>query len=81
MKQENYITRVLVADDNHHLTHAADVDIMDRVITDKVFLSVNDAPENWREISDEEAQLIIAEQQTIADNHDAKKDAELAIAE
>lgn len=81
MKQENYITRVLVADDNHHLTQAADVDIMDRVITDKVFLSVNDAPENWREISDEEAQLIIAEQQTIADNHDAKKDAELAIAE
>lgn len=81
MKQENYITRVLVADDNHHLTQTADVDILERVVTNKVFLSVNDAPENWREISDEEAQTIIAEQQTIADNHDAEKDTELAIAE
>lgn len=81
MKQENYTTRVLVADDNHYLTQTADVDILARVVTNKVYLSVNDAPENWREISDEEAQSIIAEQQTITDNHDAEKDAELAIAE
>ncbi len=74
MKQENYTTRVLVADDNHHLTQAADVDIMNRVITDKVFLSVNDAPENWREISEEEAQAIIAEQQLVIKQREAEKD-------
>lgn len=74
MKQENYTTRVLVADDNHHLTQAADVDIMDRVITDKVFLSVNDAPENWREISDEEAQEFITEQQRVIKQREAEKD-------
>lgn len=74
MKQENYTTRVLVADDNHHLTQAADVDIMNRVITDKVFLSVNDAPENWREITDEEAQEFISEQQNIIKQREAEKD-------
>lgn len=63
MKQENYTTRVLRADEGHVLTQAADVAPFDRIITDTVYLAANDAPANWREITNEEAEACQAEKE------------------
>lgn len=56
MQQENFTTRVLRADTGFYLTQKAEVDIMDRTLADVVALGKNDSPENWREISGEEAE-------------------------
>ncbi len=63
MTQNEYITRVLVADEGHMLTQSADVTPMERHITDKVYLVVNDSPECWREITDAEAAAYEAERE------------------
>ena len=74
MKQENYTTRVLVAEDGFYLTQSSEVEISGRIITKKVFLGINDSPENWKEITAEEAENIRKEQeeetQKIIDNHE-----------
>ena len=62
METTQYITTVLMASEGHKLTEAADVDIIARTVTPKVFLAATDAPDNWREITDAEAEAIQAEQ-------------------
>ncbi|MBQ9076254.1 MAG: hypothetical protein IJY31_00200 [Muribaculaceae bacterium] len=66
MIQEEIKVRVLKPSEGHMLTQAADVAIEDRVISDKVFLAVNDVPENWKEITDAEADAIRAGQEEAA---------------
>lgn len=67
MIQSNYTVQILEAEKNHKLTQKADVDILQRVFTNKVFLSINDDAKNWKEISDSEAELLQQKQREIAE--------------
>lgn len=66
MIQSNYTVQILEAEAGFKLTQKKDVDILQRVFTDKVFLSVNDDAKNWKEISDSEAELLQQKQREIA---------------
>lgn len=66
MTESEIKVRVLTPSEGHMLTQAADVAIEDRVISDKVFLAVNDRAENWKEITDAEAVAIRAGQEEAA---------------
>lgn len=50
------------------LTQAGDVPVQERVVSENVYLAVNDEPENWREIPAAEAEAIINAQQQNADD-------------
>lgn len=63
MIQSTFTTRVLAPEEGHLLTQAGNVDIKDRVFSDKLFLGCNDSPENWKEITIEEADQLKAEQE------------------
>lgn len=62
MKQLEYITRVITPEEGHFLTQAEDIDIMQRVFSKEIFLAVTDSPANWKEITEDEANIIIAYQ-------------------
>ncbi len=64
MKQQEYITRVLIPDEGNYITQAADVNIEERVFSKEVFLAVNDSPSNWKEITEDEAEPLMAAQNT-----------------
>jgi hypothetical protein len=66
MIQEEIKVRVLIPSKGYMLTQAQDVEIQNRVISDKVFLAVTDEPSNWKEINIAEADQIIAAQERIA---------------
>ena len=66
MIQSNYTVQILEAEEGFKLTQKKDVDILERVFTNKVFLSINDKAENWKEISDDEAELLQKKQREIA---------------
>lgn len=58
MKTKEYTLIELTPSDGHKLTQEADVDLANRVVSSKVYLAVNDSPDNWREITDAEAEEI-----------------------
>lgn len=62
MKQQEYITRVITPEEGHFLTQAEDIDIMQRVFSKEIFLAVTDSPANWKEITEDEANIIIVYQ-------------------
>lgn len=66
MIQEEIKVRVLIPSKGYMLTQAFDVEITNRVVSEKVYLAVTDEPSNWKEIPVEEADAIIAEQERIA---------------
>lgn len=66
MIQSNYTVQILQAEEGFKLTQKADVDILQRVFTDKVFLSVNDDAKNWKEIPNDEAIALQSKQREIA---------------
>ena len=63
MIQSSFTTRVLTPEEGHVLTQSADVDIKERIFSDKVFLGKYDVPENWKEITEDEAEVLKAEQE------------------
>lgn len=65
MKQTEYSTRVLTAEEGMKLTQTADVDLKDRVVSDEIYLAATDAPENWKEITAEEGETIREEQRKL----------------
>lgn len=67
MKQSDYTTRVLQAEPGHMLTEAADVDIAIRTLTRRVYLASGDLVENWKEITDAEAESIRLRQEAAAE--------------
>lgn len=67
MVESTYTTRVLTAAEGHFLTQANLENVEGAVISTKVYLAVNDAPENWKEITAEEAEAIKAEQEKISE--------------
>lgn len=56
MKQSNYTVQVLEPT-NGWLTQKEAVKIQERIFSKKVFLGVNDKPDNWKEINDNEYNL------------------------
>ena len=66
MIQDEFKVRVLIPEYGYKLTQAGEVEIENRIISDKVYLAVNDDAENWIEITNEEADAIVAEQEKIA---------------
>lgn len=55
MKQSTYTVQVVQPSDGHILTQSADIDLKDRIFSEKIFLGVNDSIDNWKEIKIEEA--------------------------
>lgn len=62
MKQTTYTTRVLIPEEGHYITQAEEVDIIHRIFSNKIFLAVNDSPSNWKEITADEAEILMAAQ-------------------
>lgn len=58
MIETSYTTRVLEASEGFTLTQSADVPLLERTLVKKVYLAVNDSPDNWAEITDAEADEI-----------------------
>ena len=55
MRQSNYTVTIIEASEGHTLTQAGDISANERTMAKKVYLAVNDSPDNWKEITDEEA--------------------------
>lgn len=55
MITKNFTVRVLEASEGFVLTQVEDVDVMNRILSDRVFLGVNDSEDNWKEITAEKA--------------------------
>lgn len=72
MIQEEIKVRVIKPSEGYLLTQANDVEIINRVFSDKVFLAVTDSVENWKDITIEEAEAIKAEQERIAEEETKK---------
>ncbi len=51
MKQEQFTTTILIAEQGKYLIQAAEVDIHERTFGETVALGRNDVPANWREIT------------------------------
>lgn len=51
----------------YKLTQSKKVDIANRIISDKVYLGVFDTPSDWIEITDEEANEILAQQKELSE--------------
>lgn len=66
METQNYTVRIIMPSIGYKLTQVADVDIKDRIITNKIYLAANDSPDNYKEITDAEAEAILNEQERIA---------------
>ena len=73
MIKEEIKVIVLIPREGFKLTQAKDVPLEQRVFSDKVFLAVNDSPDNWMEIADEEAQEIIKQQEELTKNEELWK--------
>ena len=58
MQVKTYTTTILTADEGHFLHLLELENVENAVISDKVYLASNDSPENWREITEEEANSI-----------------------
>lgn len=76
MKNSNYTVRVIEPETGFYLTQSADVNIENRILSKKIFLAVNDSEDNWKEISDMEAEVIKAEQERIAKEKESTTETE-----
>ena len=72
MKQSNYTVQIIEPSEGYKLTQSADVPIEERIISDKIYLAATDKVENWKEITNEEAEAIKAEQARLAAELEAK---------
>ena len=66
MIQEEIKVRVLIPSVGYMLTQAFEVEIQNRVVSEKVYLAVTDEPSNWKDITIEEADAIKAAQERLA---------------
>lgn len=55
MKQTTYTVQIIEPTDGHILTQSSDIDLKDRIFSEKIFLGINDSIDNWKEISIKEA--------------------------
>ena len=72
MKKSNYTVQIIEPSEGYTLTQNKDVEVQDRILSKKIFLAVNDSPDNYKEITDKEAEAIIAEQERLAEEERKK---------
>lgn len=60
--------RILEATEGNVLTQSKDAPVQNRILTYKVYLAVNDSPDNWKEISEEEAERYKEELRALDDS-------------
>ena len=72
MIKSNYTVIILQPSEGYTLTQSKDVEVQDRILSKKIFLAVNDSPDNWKEITDAEAEAIKAEQDRLAEEERKK---------
>lgn len=65
MKKSNYTVQIIEPSEGYTLTQSADVEVKERILSKKIFLAVNDSPDNWKEITDAEAEELQAEQERL----------------
>ena len=66
MRNTSYTVQIIEPSDGYTLTQSKDVELRERIFSKKVFLAVNDSVSNWKEITDEEAARLKAEQEILA---------------
>lgn len=66
MKQTEYHTVRLEADEDKMLTQAFEIDPMDRTVAKVVYIGEGDSPDNWVEIPAEQGEAIKAAQIELA---------------
>lgn len=59
---KDFNTTVITAEEGKYLTQSFDLDIENRVIATTVALGKNDSVDNWKEITKEEGNTILKEQ-------------------
>lgn len=72
MKKSNYTVQIIEPNEGYTLTQAANIEAKDRILSKKIFLAVNDSPDNWKEITNTEAEAIKAEQERLAEEERLK---------
>ena len=72
MKKSNYTVQIIEPSEGYTLTQSANVEVADRILSKKIFLAVNDSPDNWKEITDAEADEIRVEQDRLAEEERKK---------
>ena len=72
MKKSNYTVQIIEPSEGYTLTQSKDVEVRDRILSKKIFLAVNDSPDNYKEITDKEADEIRAEQERLAEEERKK---------
>lgn len=72
MKKSNYTVQIIEPSEGYTLTQSKEVEVQDRILSKKIFLAVNDSPDNWKEITDAEAEAIKAEQDRLAEEERKK---------
>ena len=58
------------------LTQSADVELQNRVFSEEIWLASTDAPENWKDISIEEAEAIKNQQEEFANSQQPEESAQ-----
>ena len=66
VKQVN--VRILKPNAGCLLTQSADVELQNRVLSEEIWLASNDSPNNWKDISIEEAEQIKKQQEELIIN-------------
>ena len=66
VKQVN--VRILKPNAGCLLTQSADVELQNRVFSEEIWLSSNDSPNNWKDISIEDAELLQKQQEELLSN-------------
>ena len=72
MIKSNYTVIILQPSEGYTLTQSKDVEVQDRILSKKIFLAVNDSPDNYKEITDKEADEIRVEQDRLAEEERKK---------
>lgn len=56
------------------LTQSADVDLQNRLFSEEIWLAATDSPENWKDISIEEAESLKKQQEELANTQPTEED-------
>ena len=57
--------RIIKPNDGYLLTQSADVELQERIFSEELWLAVTDSPDNWKDISIEEAESLKKQQEEL----------------
>ena len=60
--------RIIKPNDGCMLTQSADVELQNRIFSDEIWLANTDSPDNWKDISIEEAESLKKQQEELIAN-------------